>query len=82
MTMCTSLTYSTVDGHHFLARTMDFSFELNGNPLFLPRQHQWQPVLEKQAIQNQYALMGAGAKLGFNEHGLGCADLFFAHAAV
>ena len=90
MIMCTSLTYSTVDGHHFLARTMDFSFELNGNPLFLPRQYQWQPVLEKNTVQNQYAVMGAGAKLGdqylvadgFNEHGLGCAELYFAHEAV
>lgn len=88
--MCTSITYETADGHHFLARTMDFSFELNGSPLFLPRQFSWSPTLENQPQTNQYAIMGAGAKFGehyliadgFNEHGLACAELYFAHEAV
>lgn len=89
--MCTSLTYSTVDGHHFLARTMDFSLELDANPLFLPRHFKWYPILSQPAQITKYAIMGAGAQFsptqylvadGFNEHGLACAELFFAGAAV
>lgn len=35
--MCTSLTYENSRGDHFLARTMDFAFELGGQPIFMPR---------------------------------------------
>jgi len=32
--MCTSIFTETEDKKHFLARTIDFSFPLDGNPIF------------------------------------------------
>nr|WP_279590590.1 linear amide C-N hydrolase [Lactiplantibacillus plantarum] len=37
--MCTSLTIQTTAGDQFLARTMDFAFELGGRPVAIPRNH-------------------------------------------
>ena len=31
--MCTSIRYQTENGINFLARTMDFGFELHGQPM-------------------------------------------------
>lgn len=89
MDMCTSLSYSALDGSKFLARTMDFAFELNGKPTFLPRQYQWISSLDKKVFNTNYAIMGTGAKFGnnymiadgVNEHGLAAAELYFSNAA-
>ncbi|WP_263641087.1 linear amide C-N hydrolase [Methanobrevibacter arboriphilus] len=35
--MCTSIFTKTEDNKHFLARTMDFSFPLEGNPVFFTK---------------------------------------------
>lgn len=87
--MCTSLSLEVLDGSKFLARTMDFAFELNGRPTFLPEQYQWISSYDKKAYVADYAIVGTGAKYGnnymvadgFNEYGLSAAELYFANAA-
>ncbi len=34
--MCTSVTFLSETGDNFLARTMDFAFELDGRPIVIP----------------------------------------------
>ncbi|MFD1472194.1 choloylglycine hydrolase family protein [Companilactobacillus mishanensis] len=88
--MCTSLSYEALDGSKFLARTMDFSFVLNGNPTFLPRNYKWINSLDGKTETAKYAIIGTGAKYGnnymvadgFNEYGLATAELYFANEAV
>jgi len=87
--MCTSLSLGALDGSKFLARTMDFAFELNGRPTFLPERYQWISSYDKETYTTDYAIMGTGAKYGsnymvadgFNEYGLSAAELYFANAA-
>lgn len=87
--MCTSLSLGALDGSKFLARTMDFAFELNGQPTFLPEAYQWISSYDKKTYSTDYAIMGTGAKYGhnymvadgFNEYGLSAAELYFANAA-
>ncbi|KRN98453.1 choloylglycine hydrolase family protein [Companilactobacillus kimchiensis] len=87
--MCTSLSLGALDGSKFLARTMDFAFELNGRPTFLPEEYQWISSYDKKTYTTDYAIMGTGAKFGnnymvadgFNEFGLSAAELYFSHAA-
>ncbi|MGP4117126.1 choloylglycine hydrolase family protein [Levilactobacillus zymae] len=80
--MCTSLTYENSRGDHFLARTMDFAFELNGRPMFMPRNR----TVKGDAgdFTTTYGFVGAGRSLGHelfvdgvNEKGLGVAALYF-----
>lgn len=80
--MCTSLTYENGRGDHFLARTMDFAFELGGQPVFMPR-HQ---TIHGDAgdFTTKYGFVGGGRNLGHyvfvdgvNEFGLGAAALYF-----
>lgn len=80
--MCTSLTYQNSRGDHFLARTMDFAFELDGRPLFMPRN--WTVAGDAGEFTTKYGFVGAGRKLGHemvvdgvNEKGLGVAALYF-----
>ncbi|MFD1418589.1 choloylglycine hydrolase family protein [Companilactobacillus keshanensis] len=87
--MCTSISYEALDGAKFLSRTMDFAFELNGVPTFLPREYEWISSFDKKTYQADYAILGTGAKYGsnymvadgFNEYGLSAAELYFAHKA-
>ncbi|MEA4956654.1 putative protein YxeI [bioreactor metagenome] len=80
--MCTSIFTKTEDNKHFLARTMDFSFPLEGNPVFLPRDYNWH-VFGKE-MTNKYAMLGTGRGIagnyiftdGINEHGLAMAELY------
>ena len=37
--MCTSLTLTNQAQQHFLARTMDFGFQLEGRPVVIPRNY-------------------------------------------
>lgn len=82
--MCTSIFTMTKDGKHLLSRTMDFSFPLDPNPLFLPRDHQWSSDSDQQSYQNKYGFIGAGRLLGssyfvadgVNEKGLSIAELY------
>ena len=76
--MCTSLSLGALDGSKFLARTMDFAFELNGRPTFLPENYKWISSFDQAVYTTDYAIMGTGAKYGnnymvadgFNEYGL------------
>lgn len=80
--MCTSLTYENSKGDHFLARTMDFAFELDGRPMFMPRHR----TVKGDAgdFTTEYGFVGAGRTLGHemfvdgvNEKGVGVAALYF-----
>ncbi|MGG5314493.1 choloylglycine hydrolase family protein [Enterococcus sp. AZ072] len=82
--MCTSFTSESTEKKHFLARTMDFGFELEGNPVVCPRNYKWQSDFERTVRVGKYGFVGAGRKLGqyffadgVNEHGLSCASLYF-----
>lgn len=85
--MCTSMTYATSDGQYWLARTMDFGFELGGNPVVIPRKYNFQSVTGR-SFTTKFGFVGAGAKLqdyivvdGVNEHGLSAATLYFSDEA-
>lgn len=87
--MCTSFTSETLDKKHFLARTMDFGFELNANPVICPRHYEWKSDFEEREYSGKYGFVGAGKYLdkyffadGVNEHGLSCASLYFPFEAV
>lgn len=81
--MCTSLTYQSGNRHHFLARTMDFGFELNGLPIFIPRQYEWNAT-SNTTRKTRFGFIGTGRNLdgylladGVNEQGLAVAELYF-----
>jgi choloylglycine hydrolase len=67
---------------------MDFSFPLEGNPVFLPRDYSWH-VFGKE-MTNKYAMLGTGRGIagnyiftdGINEHGLAIAELYLPEEAV
>jgi penicillin V amidase len=87
--MCTSIFTETEDGKHFLARTMDFSFPLEGTPVFLPRDYSWH-ILDGKEMTNKYAMLGTGRGIagnyifidGINEHGLAMAELYLPGESV
>ena len=81
--MCTSFTFTDLDDNVFLARTMDFGFELEANPLFCPRDYHWGTETDQTQYRGHLAVVGAGRELekivfvdGVNEHGLGGAALY------
>lgn len=89
--MCTSLTFKTQDGNHFLARTMDFSLILNPNAIMYPRKYKWKLYQDKQSIEVNFAFLGIGQKFdgnycafadGTNEKGFSCASLYFPGYAI
>ncbi|WP_125606150.1 choloylglycine hydrolase family protein [Lapidilactobacillus bayanensis] len=80
--MCTSLTLQSQQQHHFLARTMDFDFELAAHPIFIPREHTFTSDLGTQ-YSTKYGFIGTGRNVGdnilidgVNEHGLSGAALY------
>ncbi|BDZ32175.1 choloylglycine hydrolase family protein [Lactiplantibacillus sp. WILCCON 0030] len=86
--MCTSLTYQTSGGDQFLARTMDFGFELGGRPVVIPRQHHFTSVTNATGFDAPYSFAGTGRDLngyilvdGVNEYGVSAAALYFAGQA-
>lgn len=85
--MCTSLTFTANPGNHFLARTMDFGFQLDGKPIVLPRKHKWNLQLGGNHV-TKYGFVGTGRKLdeyffadGVNEKGVAIAELYFLNEA-
>lgn len=60
--MCTSITYQMTDGTNFLARTMDFGFELEGLPTIFPRNYAFSLDLGGE-MTNRYGYVGTGRKL-------------------
>lgn len=82
--MCTAITFSTDDKLHFLARTMDFSFELDASPVYIPRKHQFNSLVPDSTFTTQYSFIGAGKDVngyvfadGLNETGFAIASLYF-----
>ncbi|AVK63935.1 penicillin acylase [Lactobacillus sp. CBA3606] len=86
--MCTSLTYQTTGGDQFLARTMDFGFELGGRPVVIPRHHHFTSVTNATGFDAPYSFVGTGRDLngyvlvdGVNEFGVSAAALYFSGQA-
>lgn len=82
--MCTSIFLKTLDSHHLLSRTMDFSFPLDPNPTFFPRKYNWSETVSDMNYENKFSFVGAGRQLGtsyfvadgVNEKGLSIAELY------
>lgn len=82
--MCTSIFTITKDSKHLLSRTMDFSYPLEPNPIYLPRDYRWISATNNDEYTNQYGFVGAGRLLddsyfvadGVNEKGLCIAELY------
>lgn len=86
--MCTSLTFESESNQHFLARTMDFGFELSGKPVVIPRNYSWERQLGGTETV-RYGFVGTGRKLadylfadGVNEKGLAIAELYYPNEAI
>lgn len=84
--MCTSFTLSAPN-QHFLSRTMDFSFILDAQPVFIPRVYKWQ-TSQGDNRETRYSFIGSGKKLenylvadGVNEKGLAAAELYYPNFA-
>lgn len=80
--MCTSISLSSHDDKHLLARTMDFSFELEPEMCIFPRKYPLSFISGK--LTEHYALMGLSKNIGsyfvadaVNEYGLSGAALYF-----
>lgn len=85
--MCTSLTFESENNQYFLARTMDFGFELSGKPVAIPRNYTWTRQLGGTETV-RYGFIGTGRKLadyvfadGVNEKGLAIAELYYPNEA-
>lgn len=86
--MCTSINVIAKDGHHLLARTMDWD-ALYTDPVFAPRGYEWSSVFDGHRYQNPYAMLGGGytgaGQLdladGVNEYGLMAQKLTFKNGA-
>lgn len=82
--MCTSITLKSKDNLSLLARTMDFSFELEPSMVVIPRKHLLN-FSNLKPLDNHYAFIGLGKHIdnnyvfadGLNEHGLSAAVLYF-----
>lgn len=59
---CSSITHTTEDNLHFLARTMDFSMDPGSGLLILPRGQEVTLSKAGNRIKLQYAILGMGAK--------------------
>ena len=82
--MCTSIFTKTLDDNYILARTMDFSYPLNPDPVYIPRNYAWTSGADDKERTVDYGFIGAGRCLGatyfvadgVNEHGLSAAELY------
>lgn len=88
--MCTSIFTETKDRKHVLARTMDYSFPLDFDVVYLPRAYSWKSSADNASHESNYGFLGAGRSLGtsyfvadgVNEHGLAIAELYLPQKAV
>lgn len=78
------MTFFTDDGIHFLARTMDFSFELDASAVFIPRNYKFDSLVQGTNFTTKYSFIGAGKDVsgyifadGLNEKGFAIASLYF-----
>lgn len=86
--MCTSIIYENGLREFFLARTMDFTFPLDGKPIYIPRGYTFYTDSLKH-FKSNLSFIGAGRLIdeyvfgdGVNEAGLAVASLYFATDAV
>ncbi|KRL23025.1 choloylglycine hydrolase family protein [Lentilactobacillus kisonensis] len=86
--MCTSVTFLSKTGDNFLARTMDFGFELKGRPVVMPRDQTLPSDVLDSKYHLKYGFVGAGRNLGHyilvdgvNEKGVSAAALYFSGEA-
>lgn len=86
--MCTSVTFLSETGDNFLARTMDFGFELKGRPVVIPRNQTFPSDVKGSEYHTKYSFVGTGRNLdnyilvdGVNEKGLSAAALYFSGEA-
>lgn len=83
--MCTSITLTTKNNTSFIARTMDFAFELDAKPIFIPKHYTFSSDLgEAGAFTSQFSFIGSGRHFGeyffadgINEKGIGACALYF-----
>lgn len=82
--MCTSIVLKSKDNNYLMARTMDFSFELEPVFAVYPRKRPMQFAYFDKPMIEHYAFMGLAKNLGdyfiadgVNEHGLSGAALYF-----
>lgn len=82
--MCTSIVLKSSSETYLLARTMDFSFELDPKMVIYPRNYPLQFHHEPMSLKQHYAFMGLSKNVGFytladgvNEHGFSIAALYF-----
>lgn len=78
------MTLETMDKIKFLSRTMDFSFELDAKPIFIPRNFSFDSHVSGSNFKSEYAFIGAGRDMkgylfadGVNEKGFAIATLYF-----
>lgn len=55
--MCTSLTFSTIDGTHLLSRTLDLYYNFYPSVCIIPRKYQWFNTAMLKDIKNKYAVL-------------------------
>lgn len=82
--MCTAITFKTMDDFNFLARTMDFSFQLDAEPVYIPKNYTFNSHVKDEHFKSKYSFIGAGRDMhgylfadGLNEQGFGIATLYF-----
>ena len=88
--MCTAITLRSQQGETFFGRNMDFSYEIEPHIYIVPRNYQWDNVLNEGKIRDSYRFMGIGQELdgllaffdGVNEMGFAAAALYFAGDAA
>lgn len=86
--MCTSVNFLSTTGDYFLARTMDFDFNLDGRPVVIPRHQHFNSDAHDAGYDTKLAFVGAGKNIGsyilvdgVNERGLSGAALYFSDEA-
>ena len=84
--MCTAVTFTDKKSHHYLARTMDFSFELDTRVVSIPKNHVFDSLVSDVSFKSEHEFLAAGQEIegygysfgdGFNEKGFAIASLYF-----
>ncbi|MBK2402555.1 MULTISPECIES: linear amide C-N hydrolase [unclassified Erysipelothrix] len=82
--MCTNITLKSTQDHFLMARTMDFSFELDPEMILIPRHVPLHFAFLDNEVTNHFAYFGLAKNIGsyaladgVNEYGLAAAALYF-----
>lgn len=82
--MCTAMTAQTPEGNFYFGRTMDFSYPLDPELYVIPKDYQWNNMMNTHKIRNRYSIMGIGQDInpviladGVNEMGFAATVLYF-----